>query len=148
MSQTADHAFTRVFDAPLGLVWAAWTEPERFSQWFGPRMMATPVGRLTLDAWPGGVWRATLMGDEGFEVTVDGTYREVRKPVRLVFTTGDPDEPGDGPASVVTIDFADVDGKTEMRFHQHGVNVELTGWMEFFDRLAEHLTTVSERPPA
>jgi hypothetical protein len=30
----------RVFDAPRELVWKAYTEPERFAQWFG-----TPAGR-------------------------------------------------------------------------------------------------------
>ncbi|TMR93688.1 SRPBCC family protein [Nonomuraea basaltis] len=154
MAQTAEYEIIRVFDAPRELVWAAWTEPERFSRWFGPRMMATPIGRLTLDAWPGGIWRATLVGDEGFEVTLDGTYREVTEPERLVFTTGDPDDPGDGPASVVTVGFADVDGKTEMRFHQYGVNTDQAhaeqareGWVEFFDRLTEHVTADAEHHP-
>jgi uncharacterized protein YndB with AHSA1/START domain len=155
MRQTAQYTLTRLFDAPRELVWAAWTEPERFSRWFGPRTMAVPTGRITLDARPGGVWRATLVGEEGFEATLDGTYREVSAPERLVFTTGDPDDPGDGPASVVTIGFADVDGKTEMTFHQFGVNTDpahaeqaKAGWVEFFDRLAEHVTAGSERRPA
>ncbi|SDJ56861.1 SRPBCC family protein [Nonomuraea jiangxiensis] len=149
--QTAAYELTRVFDAPRERVWAAWTDPERFSRWFGLRMLATPVGRITLDAWPGGVWRATLVGEEGFEVTLDGTYREVTAPERLVFTTGDPDHPGEGPASVVTIEFKAVAGRTEMRFHQYGVNTDQqhaeqarAGWMEFFDRLAEH---VGDDPP-
>ncbi|MEV0234190.1 SRPBCC domain-containing protein [Nonomuraea sp. NPDC050786] len=145
-TQTAEYEITRHFDAPRELVWAAWTEPERFSRWFGPRMLTTPVGRITLDARPGGVWQATLVGEEGFEATLNGTYREVKGPERLVFTTGDPDNPGDGPASVVTIDLTETDGRTEMRFHQYGVNTDpqhaeqaKAGWVEFFDRLAEHL---------
>ncbi|TDD08807.1 SRPBCC domain-containing protein [Nonomuraea deserti] len=146
MAQTAEYGLTLVFDAPRELVWAAWTEPEHFSRWFGPASLATPVGRLTLDAWPGGIWRATLVGEEGFEATLDGTYREVEPPERLVFTTGDPDGPGDGPASVVTIEFADLAGRTEMRFHQYGVNTDRVhaeqaraSWMAFFHRLAAHL---------
>ncbi|MBB5777741.1 SRPBCC family protein [Nonomuraea jabiensis] len=146
MTQTAEYEINCLFDAPREQVWAAWTEPERFARWFGPRMLSTPVGRITLDTRPGGVWRATLVGEEGFEATLDGTYREVTEPERLVFTTGDPDNPGDGPASVVTIDFTEVDGKTGMRFHQYGVNTDSAhaeqakaGWIEFFDRLAEHL---------
>ncbi|MEV4113224.1 SRPBCC domain-containing protein [Nonomuraea sp. NPDC049695] len=145
-TQTAEYEITRHYDAPRELVWAAWTDPERFSRWFGPRMLTTPVGRITLDARPGGVWRATLVGEDGFEATLNGTYREVREPERLVFTTGDPDNPGDGPASVVTVDFTEADGGTEMRFHQYGVNTDpqhaeqaKAGWIEFFDRLAEHL---------
>ncbi|GIH79446.1 SRPBCC family protein [Planobispora longispora] len=146
MAQTAEYEIIRTFDAPRELVYAAWTEPERFSRWFGPRTLATPVGRIVLDAWPGGVWRATLVGEEGFEVTLNGMYREVAEPERLVFTTGDPDNPGDAPASVVTLSLAEVDGVTEMRFHQFGVNTDRehaeqarAGWIEFFERLAEHV---------
>jgi uncharacterized protein YndB with AHSA1/START domain len=146
MTQTAEYDITRVFDAPRELVWAAWTEPERFSRWFGPRMLSAPVGRITLDTQPGGVWRVALVGEEGFEVTLDGTYREVEGPGRLVFTTGDPDNPGEGPASVVTIELVDMDGGTQMRFHQYGVNTDQehaeqarAGWTEFFDRLAEQV---------
>ncbi|GGT03384.1 activator of HSP90 ATPase [Planobispora rosea] len=146
MAQTAEYEINRTFDAPRELVYAAWTEPERFSRWFGPRMLATPVGRIVLDVRPGGAWRATLVGEEGFEVTLTGTYREVAAPERLVFTTGDPDSPGDGPASVVTLSLAEADGATEMRFHQFGVNTDQehaeqarAGWLEFFDRLAEHV---------
>jgi uncharacterized protein YndB with AHSA1/START domain len=150
MTQTAEYELTRFFDAPRELVWAAWTDPERFSRWFGPETLATPVGRITLDAWPGGVWRATLVGEEGFEVTLDGTYREVAAPERLVFTTGDPDDPGDGPASIVTVTLTDAGGRTEMRFHQYGVNTDQehaegakAGWIEFFDRLAAHVNDQS-----
>ncbi|MFI6919024.1 SRPBCC domain-containing protein [Nonomuraea spiralis] len=145
-TQTAQYEIVRTFDAPREHVYAAWTEPERFSRWFGPRMLAAPVGRITLDARPGGRWRATLVGEDGFEVTLDGSYREVEAPARLVFTTGDPDAPGDGPASVVTLDLLDRDGHTEMRFHQYGVNTDQehaeqarAGWDEFFDRLAEQV---------
>ncbi|MER7502177.1 SRPBCC domain-containing protein [Nonomuraea pusilla] len=146
MTQTAEYEITRVYDAPREAVYAAWTEPERFSRWFGPRMLSTPVGRIVLDARPGGAWQATLVGEDGFEATLGGVYREVRAPERLVLTTGDPDEPGDGPASVVTVELTEADGKTEMRFHQFGVNTDeahaeqaKAGWVEFFDRLGEHL---------
>ena len=30
---------SRVFDAPRELVWKAWTEPEHFMRWWGPRFM-------------------------------------------------------------------------------------------------------------
>ncbi|MEV5494644.1 SRPBCC domain-containing protein [Nonomuraea fuscirosea] len=146
MSQTAEYDLIRDFDAPRETVWAAWTEPERFSRWFGPETLSTPVGRITLDARPGGAWQTTLVGEEGFEVTMGGRYREVSAPERLVFTTGDPDNPGDAPASVVTIRLTEADGRTEMRFHQYGVNTDQehaeqakAGWITFFDRLSAHV---------
>ncbi|MFD1540561.1 SRPBCC family protein [Nonomuraea guangzhouensis] len=147
MSRTAEIEITRMYDASREQVYAAWTRPEGFSQWFGPRIFETPAERIAMDLRPGGVWRATMVGADGFEATLDGVYREVAGPGRLVFTTGDPDDPGDGPASVVTLTLVDLGGKTEMRFHQFGVNTDQehaeqskAGWTEFFDRLAEHLT--------
>ncbi|WP_336212348.1 SRPBCC family protein [Nonomuraea sp. LPB2021202275-12-8] len=148
MTQTAEYEITRVFDAPSQRIFHAWTEPEHFSRWFGPRTLAAPVDRIVMDVRPGGVWKATLCGDEGFEVTLDGSYREVAGPERLVFTTGDPDHPGDGPASVVTVELAEHGGRTTMRFHQWGVNTDpehaehaKQGWLEIFDRLNEHLAS-------
>ncbi|MET8004178.1 SRPBCC family protein [Nonomuraea glycinis] len=148
MTQTAEYEITRLFDVPRLRVFQAWTEPEHFSSWFGPRGLTTPVDRVVMDVRPGGRWQATLCGEEEFEVTLDGAYREVAEPARLVFTTGDPDHPGDGPASVATVELTEAGGLTTMRFHQWGVNTDQEhadqarqGWIEFFDRLDEHLTS-------
>ncbi|MER5319261.1 SRPBCC family protein [Streptosporangium roseum] len=157
--KTAEYEIVRDFAAQREQVYAAWTRPERFARWFGPRMFTTPADRVVLDVRPGGTWRATLVGEEGFEVTLQGVYREIAGPGRLVFTTGDPDSPGDGPASVATLTLEECEGGTTMRFHQFGVNTDAehaeqarAGWLEFFDRLAEHLAVqatsskVSARP--
>ena len=37
---------------PLKQVWAAWTEPKRIAQWWGPRGFTNPV--VEWDARPGG----------------------------------------------------------------------------------------------
>ncbi|WP_327087169.1 SRPBCC domain-containing protein [Nonomuraea sp. NBC_01738] len=147
MTQTAQYEIVRTFAAAPAELYAAWTEPARFARWFGPRMFRTPASRVALDVRPGGAWEATLVGEEGFEVTLGGTYREVSAPARLVFTTGDPDHPGDAPASIATLTLAEVPGGTAMRFHQFGVNTDQehaeqarAGWQEFFDRLDEHLS--------
>lgn len=155
--QTAEYEITRTFAVAPEQVFAAWTQPERFARWFGPRIFTTPADRVVLDVRPGGAWSATLVGEEGFEVTLHGVYREISAN-RLVFTTGDPDNPGDAPASVATLTLEGGDGQTTMRFHQFGVNTDQdhadqakAGWQEFFDRLAEHLQTsskVSARPSA
>ncbi|MFI7441522.1 SRPBCC domain-containing protein [Nonomuraea indica] len=144
MGETAEYEITRILDAPRERVFAAWTEPELFSGWFGPRAMTVPVERTRLDVRPGGAWEVTLVGDGGFEVSLGGVYREVAGPGRLVFTTGDPDQPGDGPASVVTVTLDVYGDRTLMRFHQYGVNTPpehaeqaKAGWIEFFDRLGE-----------
>ena len=139
MAEHASYEIIRGYGVPREDVFAAWTTPERFARWFGPRFTAAPVDRIVLDARPGGVWRVTLTAEEGFEVTFDGVYREVVPPDRLVFATGDPDDP----VSVVTVELADDGGGTAMTFREYGVNAgeeSRRGWMEFFDRLDEHLT--------
>jgi uncharacterized protein YndB with AHSA1/START domain len=44
---------TRVFDAPRELLFEAWTEPEHFVRWWGPKGYTTPY--CTIDLRPGGV---------------------------------------------------------------------------------------------
>ncbi|MDF5751385.1 SRPBCC domain-containing protein [Spongiactinospora sp. TRM90649] len=145
--KATEYEIARDFAAvPPEQVYAAWTRPERLARWFGPRIFTTPPDRVVLDPRPGGSWQATMLGEDGFEVTLGGVYREAVPPARLVFTTGDPDDPGDAPASVVTVTLEERPDGTAMRFHQFGINTTAehaeqarAGWMEFFDRLTEHL---------
>src|SRR5512142_2051607 len=89
-----DYTITRVFDAPRELVFEAWTDPAHFTHWFGPYGFTTPLSTISLDVRPGGAWRATMIATDGAQAPIDGVYREVAKPKRLVFTTGDRTTPG------------------------------------------------------
>ena len=46
---------TRVFDAPREQVFRAWTEPQHFKRWWGPKGFTTPA--CTIDLRPGGSHR-------------------------------------------------------------------------------------------
>ena len=50
---------TRVSDAPRDVVWLYFTEPEYFAEWFGHKPFTTPVSKITMDARPGGEFRAS-----------------------------------------------------------------------------------------
>ncbi|MGI5242124.1 SRPBCC family protein [Dactylosporangium sp. CA-139066] len=143
---TQEYTLVRTYDAPPEMVFASWTTPEHFSRWFGPRALETPVDLITMDVRPGGVWEASIVTPDGTAHPLNGTYREVNVPSRLVLTTGDPNNTEGAVASVVTIDFDAIDEGTRMRFHQAGVNTDeahaagaKAGWIEFFERLGEHL---------
>lgn len=41
-----DLAVTRVFDAPVELVWRAWVEPEYVKLWWGPHGFTAPVAKM------------------------------------------------------------------------------------------------------
>lgn len=43
----------RTFAAPLDRVWRAWTEPERMTQWWGPKGFDCRIVKLELR--PGGI---------------------------------------------------------------------------------------------
>ena len=135
----------RVFDAPRERVWAEWTEPERFADWFGGTESEVPPATVSMDVRPGGSWRLTMFADPGRrEIRWQGEYREVVEPERLVFTLSD--QPEENAYELVTVVLSDLgDGRTEMLFQQRGrLPAEVyeragEGWSMFFDRIAEHL---------
>jgi uncharacterized protein YndB with AHSA1/START domain len=132
----AEIIVTRVFDAPRERVWRAWTEPAELARWWGKRGWTTPPDSVTMDVRPGGEFSLLSVSDEdGSEMRVDTTYREIVPPERLSF----------GEATVTLTDLGG--GRTEMIFR---TTTEMTdeirrraagGLASAFDRLAEQLRT-------
>jgi uncharacterized protein YndB with AHSA1/START domain len=141
-----DLEITRVFDAPRELVFAAWSEPGRLASWLGPHGFTG--SDVTLDPRPGGRWRACIRSPEGEEHWMHGIYREVSAPERLVFTFAW--EP-QGFETLVTIGFADLEGKTEMTFTQTGFPTAAErdghhdGWTSSFDDLTGFIRGKDDR---
>ena len=135
---------TRVFNAPRELVFKAWTNPDHARHWWGPSHH--PATYIEMDARPGGTWRACLESPEtGSELWHHGVFREVVPPERLAFTFVWEEEGERGLETLVTITFADQDGKTLMTFrHEPFQSIAERdghngGWNSTFDRLVEHL---------
>jgi uncharacterized protein YndB with AHSA1/START domain len=74
----------RVFDAPRDVVFAAYTDPELISEWWGPDGTTTIVD--VMDVRAGGSWRFEIRNSDGSETAFRGTYREVTPPERIVQT--------------------------------------------------------------
>lgn len=53
----------RSFDAPLNLVWSAWTEADLLDQWWGPKPFR--VETKSLDFSVGGRWLYAMVSPEG-----------------------------------------------------------------------------------
>ena len=76
---------TRVVDAPRRVVFDAWTKPEHVRQWLlGPPGWTMPVCEIDLRV--GGKWRYVWRKDDGVEMAMGGSYREVVPPERFVST--------------------------------------------------------------
>jgi uncharacterized protein YndB with AHSA1/START domain len=82
----------RLFSAPRDLVFEAWTVPEHFARWFGPRGVEIAIDRL--DARPGGAIQFSHRFETGDRLWVRGTFREVVPPSRLVFVVSFADAEG------------------------------------------------------
>ena len=153
---------TRVFDAPRELVWKAWTEPERFMQWWGPKGFTSPVCKIDLRV--GGKYLSCMRSPEGKDYWSTGVYREIVEPERIVCTDSFADEEGNvAPATyygmspdfplemLVTVTFEEHEGKTKLTLQHVGIpageNSDLAeaGWNESFDKLAESLKVPSRR---
>jgi len=62
----------RTFNAPLKLVWEAWTRPEHIIHWWGPKGMKIKV--IEHDFTVGGKWKYVMPMPDGNEFTSDGVY--------------------------------------------------------------------------
>jgi uncharacterized protein YndB with AHSA1/START domain len=135
----------RVLDAPREVVWKAWTEADQIAEWWGPPGWKSPRERITMDVRPGGVFRVVSISDaEGTQMPVEGVYREVEPPERLVYEEPVEGAWHEGAVSVAT--FTDLgDGRTELvvRTTIHTTE-ELraqaeAGMAATFDRFAEYV---------
>jgi uncharacterized protein YndB with AHSA1/START domain len=135
----------REFEAPRERVWAEWTEPERFADWYGGPDAHNPLDSVSMDLREGGAWRLTMFyGAERREIRWHGEYREIVPPERLVFTISDR-PPQDSEYAECTVLLEDLgDRRTRMRFEQGeplppDPAAAKTGWGVFFDRLTARL---------
>ena len=146
----------RIFDAPRELVWKAWTDPQHFRRWWGPKDYTCPF--CEMDFRVGGKYLNCMRSPEGREYWGTGVFREIIPMERIVFTDCFADEHGNVvPAThygmspdfplemLVIVTFEDLDGKTKMTLEHIGISTgpdregAQQGWNESFDKLAESL---------
>lgn len=75
---------TREFDAPRELVFKAFTDPELYTQWLGPRGLTMTLE--TFEPRNGGSWRYIQKDAEGNEYAFHGVNHEVLSPERIIGT--------------------------------------------------------------
>jgi uncharacterized protein YndB with AHSA1/START domain len=139
-------SITRVFAAPRERIWAEWTTPEAFADWYGGTEADIPLETVDMDVREGGSWKATMfVGPARREINWIGEYVEVNEPERLVLTVTD--RPGDPERGLITVVLKDLgDSRTEMLMEQRGPDMSpeqfdaaRKGWGGFFDRMEERL---------
>ena len=101
MSDKLDRVLERTIDAPIDLVWKAYTDAEHLKRWFAPRPYE--ITECELDARPGGIFRVRMVGPDGFDTGhgTPGCVLEVSEGSKLVWTSAlgpgyRPNEAGEG----------------------------------------------------
>lgn len=133
---------TRVVNAPVRKVFAAWTRAELFRQWWVPKSAPVKLLSCEMDVRVGGGYKL-VFEYQGNEMAFFGKYTEVVPETKLVWTN---DESGDA-GQVTTVTFEDLDGATRVVMSDRYPSKEaldegigsLDGASETFDQLEEAL---------
>lgn len=130
---------TRTFDAPVPLVFRIWESREHMIRWWGPEGFTCTS--LDLDFRPGGGWRACIESQAYGRTWMSGRFREIERDRRIVFTfVWEDGSEQPGVETLVTVTFAEAEGRTVQSFHQAPFtdvatrDSHVSGWNECFDR--------------
>ncbi len=137
---------TRVYDAPVKMVWDAWTDPKQVAQWWGPRGFTLTTHHK--DVRTGGSWNYIMHGPDGVDYPNTTQFLEVEKYSRLVYDHGAHEN--QPPLFRVTVNFSEKAGKTKMEMTMALATAEAANETKKFikkaggdstwDRLAEFLS--------
>lgn len=143
-TEVAPIVLRRTYKASRERVFNAWTDPKIAATFLGPGEVKAEVTEM--DVRTGGSYRIVMHIPDGTTMPVFGSYREVRAPERLSFTwSWEEDDPADQYESLVTLDFNDVNGDTELVLTHSGIRTDESrnnhseGWAKIVDALTETL---------
>lgn len=131
----------RRYEAHPERIFLAFTEPGQLKQWFCPQEIR--VAEIDVNLMVGGALRVVMEAPDGTRYIANGTYREIRRPEKLVFTwqweTGMDGYTGE---TVVTVTIRQVDSGSEVVLTHEGLPTEKQrdghkeGWVSCLEHLA------------
>ena len=134
----------RTFNAPIKLVWEAWTQPHHIANWWGPKGMETEV--KTHEFHVGGRWEFVMKMPDGNLFVTEGEYQEIVEGQKIV-TSADFKPMTEGVTLIMEL--TDEGEQTHFKFSVVHISEEYckqqeemgfyNGWGSTFDRLGEYL---------
>jgi uncharacterized protein YndB with AHSA1/START domain len=100
--------FARLLNAPIELVWKAWTNPEQIKHWWGPDGYTNTI--LKMDLKPNGRWDLIMHSPKGVDYDIKGFFKEIVKHRKIVYEHTSPFR------YVATIEFESVGKKTQLNW--------------------------------
>ena len=128
----------RELDAPPALVFRLWESRDHMLRWWGPEEFTTI--ELDWELTPGRPWRGAMTSKQYGLSRFSGAIREVERNRRIVFTFQWDEDSGGDLDTVVTVTFAEKDGKTIQSFHQAPFSSaasrdnHIGGWNSLFNK--------------
>ena len=142
-AETFELTLTRTIRAPRARVFDAFVTAEAMRSWMCPRGMTLP--EVQVDARVGGRFRITMRARDGDQFSAAGTYREIARPERIVYTWQWESGPMPPVETLITVSFSERDGGTDVRMTHSGFpdaamcEPHQQGWSSCFNRLADAL---------
>lgn len=134
---------TRDYAAPIEKVWAAWSDPEIFAQWYG---FPGHLEEVAIDFKEGGKWQATTVTSDGQSFPQVGVYTLIDNNHHIRYKFLNPADHDDPAYETMDVVFDSDGARTRMSFIQAGNLPPETyadglkaGWTGFFDKLGEIL---------
>jgi uncharacterized protein YndB with AHSA1/START domain len=132
---------TRIFEAPRGDVFAAWTDPDQVAAWYGPEHFETPRERIHIDLRVGGRYELTMVQrGSGAEFPIGYEIIELVEPELIVLRSDPMPEVGMHEPTVTRVEFHDHGDKTRMTLsdgpYPAGGGHAEAGWNSAFEKLA------------
>ena len=104
---------TRTFNAPVHIIFRAWTTADLFLRWWAPRSMGVPIIACSMDVRTGGSYSVTFGQSETETFTFFGNYLEVFPNAKLVWTNEESPD-----AAVTTVTFEARGDQTYLVLHE------------------------------
>jgi uncharacterized protein YndB with AHSA1/START domain len=105
---------TRTFDAPVHIVFKAWSTPELFKTWWVPKSAGMTLESCDMDIRTGGSYRLVFRHPNFDQpMAFFGSYKEVTPNKRLQWTNEESDQ-----GALTTVTFEEHGGKTHVTLHE------------------------------
>jgi uncharacterized protein YndB with AHSA1/START domain len=156
-SKDKELLITHLFDAPIGEVFDAWTDPEKLKYWYAPD--GCSITYKSIEVRQGGKFHYYIHHPLHGGAWVMGTYLEILPPEKLAFTIRITNENGDitdaaatgvsaqWPGEILTtVTFESIGSQTKATIHEAVSEAEArktgayAGWIMMFNKLNRLLT--------
>lgn len=133
----------RLIPGPRDVVFAAWTQPDRLLQWWGPRGVTLAAAEIDLQV--GGRYQLVNQFDDGSQLTISGVFEHIEPPAKLVYTWAHEPIAEATTRTRVTVRFEEHDQDTEVIVIHEGFESmrsresNRAGWRECLEGLQQRI---------